>query len=213
MEEVIKEAQSELPAEQLKIFLLAIMAGLRRNEIDKLEWHAFRWNAGVIRIEATSFFRPKSDDSTGDVEVDPELLAAFRGFNARAKGNFVIESPVEARPTATYAHYRCQREFEALTKWLRGHGVTGNRPLHTLRKEYGSQICAKHGIYAASHALRHSDIAITSQHYLDRRRRATIEMGHLLTIADKVIKMDRKAESAEIAIERAGETASREQTA
>lgn len=88
MEEVIKEAQSELPAEQLKIFLLAIMAGLRRNEIDKLEWHAFRWNAGVIRIEATSFFRPKSDDSTGDVEVDPELLAAFRGFNARAKGQF-----------------------------------------------------------------------------------------------------------------------------
>jgi integrase len=172
-------------AEQLKIFLLAIMAGLRRNEIDKLEWHAFRWKAGVIRIEATSYFQPKSDDSTGGVEVDPELLAAFRGFHARAKGNFVIESPVEARPAATYAHYRCQREFEALTKWLRSHGVTDNRPLQTLRKEYGSQICAKHGIYAASHALRHSDIAITSQHYLDRRRRATVGMGHLLTRADK----------------------------
>ena len=183
VEEVIQAAQSELPAEQLKIFLLAIMAGLRRNEIDKLEWTAFRWDTGVIRIEATSYFQPKSEDSTGDVEVDPELLDIFRGFNAQAKGSFVIESLVEARPAATYAHYRCQREFESLTKWLRSHGVTGNRPLHTLRKEYGSQICAKHGIYAASHALRHADIAITSQHYLDRRRRATVGMGHLLLAA------------------------------
>jgi integrase len=195
VEKIIQEAQSELPAERLKIFLLAILAGLRRNEIDKLEWKAFRWNAGVIRIEATSYFRPKSENSTGDVEVDPELLNLFRGFNARAKGSFVIESLVEARPAATYAHYRRQREFKALTKWLRGNGVTGGRPLHILRKEYGSQICAKHGIYAASHALRHADIAITSQHYLDRKRRATPGMGHLLAIPDNVISLNAAKET------------------
>ena len=169
VEQVIQAAQSELSEEQLKIFLLAIMAGLRRNEIDKLEWSAFRWNEGTIRIEATRYFQPKSEDSTGDVEVDPELMEVFRGFKARAAGGFVIESSVAARPEATYPHYRCQREFEGLTKWLRARGVTGSQPLHTLRKEYGSQICAKHGIYAASNALRHADIAITSQHYLDRK--------------------------------------------
>jgi len=213
VEQVIQAAQSELPAEQLKIFLLAIMAGLRRNEIDKLEWPAFRWDEGAIRIEATRYFQPKSEDSTGDVEVDPELMEVFRGFKARAAGSFVIESPVAARPTGTYPHYRCQREFEELTKWLRAHGVTSNRPLHTLRKEYGSQICAKHGIYAASHALRHADIAITSQHYLDRRRRATVGMGHLLTRVDKVIPMDRRAEQTETESEAAREATSREQTA
>jgi integrase len=171
---------SELPVNQLKIFLLAVMGGLRRNEIDKLEWPALRWEEGVIRIEATRNFQPKSEDSTGDVEIDPEVMTIFRGFSAKAKGSFVIESPNAPRPQATYAHYRCQRDFEALTKWLREHGVTGNTPLHTLRKEYGSQMCAKHGIYAASHALRHADIQITSQHYLDRKRRATVGMGHLL---------------------------------
>ncbi len=189
IEEVIREAQGELPAEQMKIFLLAVMAGLRRNEIDKLEWAAFRWNEGVIRIEATRFFQPKSESSTGDVEVDPELMEVFRGFRASAKGDFVIESANAARPDATYSHYRCERAFEALTKWLRAHGVTGNTPLHTLRKEYGSQMCAKHGIYAASHALRHADIAITSQHYLDKKRRATVGMGHLLTGADNVVPL------------------------
>jgi hypothetical protein len=31
--------------------------------------------------------------------------------------------------------------------------VKGSKPLHTLRKEFGSEICAVHGIHAASRAL------------------------------------------------------------
>lgn len=187
VQKLIEEAQSDLPNEHLKILLLAMMAGLRRNEIDKLEWAAFRWAEGIIRIEATRYFHPKSEDSVGDVEVDAELLAIFRGFHARAKGDFVIESDVAPRPGATYSHYRCQRNFEALGAWLRDHGIPGNKPLHTLRKEFGSQVCAKHGIYAASHALRHADIAITSQHYLDKRKSATAGLGCFLTVPKNVV--------------------------
>jgi hypothetical protein len=186
VEKLLKDAQKELPIEQLKILLLALMVGLRRNEIDKLEWTAFLWDNG-IRIEATRYFHPKSEDAVGDVEVDAELLEIFRGFRARATGNFVIQSEIAPRLGATYSHYRCQRHFEALSKWLRDHGVTGNKPLHTLRKEFGSQVCAKHGIYAASTALRHADIAITSQHYLDRRRRATPGLGRLLAAPSNIV--------------------------
>jgi Phage integrase family. len=188
VEKLIENAQKELPIEQLKILLLALMVGLRRNEIDKLEWSAFRWDNGIIRIEATRYFHPKSEDAVGDVEVDAELLEIFRGFRARATGNFVIQSEIAPRLGAMYSHYRCQRLFEALSKWLRDHGVSGNKPLHTLRKEFGSQVCAKHGIYAASTALRHADIAITSQHYLDKKRRVTVGMGYLLsTSGNKII--------------------------
>ena len=198
IEELIGTAQKELPPEQLKILLLAVMAGLRRNEIDKLEWPAFRWNEGVIRIEATRYFHPKSEDSLGDVEVDPELLAIFRGFHTRANKSFVIKSPVAPRPDAMYSHYRCQRHFEGLTAWLRAKGVKSNMPLHTLRKEFGSQICGGYGIYAASRALRHADIAITSQHYLEPRRRATVGLGNLLAVADNIVPIadnrDLKAE-------------------
>ena len=195
VEEVIGAAKNELASEPMKIFLLAVMAGLRRNEIDKLEWSAFRWNEGVIRIEATRFFQPKSEDSTGDVEVDPELMEVFRGFRASAQGEFVIESKNAARPEATYSHYRCERTFKTLTKWLRLHGVEGKTPLHSLRKEFGSQMCAKHGIYAASNALRHADIAITSQHYLDKKRRVTLGMGHLLSGGDNVIEIQKSADT------------------
>lgn len=189
IEKLIQQAQEELPVEQFKIFLLASMAGLRRNEIDKLPWPAFRWEAGLIRIEATEHFSPKSEDSIGDVEVDAELLAVFRGYHARATGEFVIESSIAPRAGTGYSHYRCQELFDALVQWLRAHGVDTTTPLHTLRKEFGSQICARDGIYAASTALRHADIAITSQHYLDKKRRVTVGLGGLLNKAPNVISI------------------------
>lgn len=187
IKKLIQQAQEELPVEQFKIFLLASMAGLRRSEIDKLPWNAFRWDTGLIRIEATEHFHPKSEDSIGDVEVDTELLGVFRGYRAKATSEFVIESPVAPRAGVGYSHYRCQELFDALVQWLRTHGVDTTTPLHTLRKEFGSQICARDGIYAASTALRHADIAITSQHYLDKKRRVTVGLGGLLLTPQNII--------------------------
>ena len=74
--------------------------------------------------------------------VDAELIESFRGFRARRKGDFVIESDCAAparSAAAAYDHYRCQRQIRALLAWLRSHGVVSRTPLHTLRKEYGSQ--------------------------------------------------------------------------
>jgi hypothetical protein len=45
-----------------------------------------------------------------------------------------------------YAHYRCQEILERLTAWLLKHGVKGNKPIHLLRKEFGSQVNALHGL-------------------------------------------------------------------
>jgi hypothetical protein len=72
---------------------LALGAGLRRIEIDSLEWSVFRWNQNVIRIEPTEHFDLKTEHSIGDVSVDPELMSVFRGYAARARSNFVIETP------------------------------------------------------------------------------------------------------------------------
>jgi hypothetical protein len=69
---LLESAREELAVakpELFKIFLLGAMAGLRRNEVDKLPWSAFRFDEGVISIEATAVFRPKSDGSEGDVVV------------------------------------------------------------------------------------------------------------------------------------------------
>jgi integrase len=185
---LVSDAVRELPHEQLKIFLLGAMAGLAHNEIDKLQWQAFRWNDGVIRIETTKHFTPKSSHRTGDVPIDQELAALFRGWYARATGSFVIEGG-EPNLDAKHTHYRAKKHFDALLVWLRSKGVTGPKPLHELRKEFGSQICAKHGIYAASRMLRHGGISITAEHYLDQKGRVTLGMGNLLVMPDNVTPM------------------------
>ncbi len=181
--DLIKAARADLAQsdiELFKIFLLAVMVGLRRKEIDLLEWSSFRWEAAVIRIEPTRHFHPKSEDSVGDVPVDAELMEIFRGYRARAAGDFVIESNRKPKADVIYDYYRCHEHFEKLAGWLRKKGVKANKPLHTLRKEYGSQINAVHGIHAASRALRHADIRVTNEYYTDSRARVTPGMGHLL---------------------------------
>jgi integrase len=180
---LIRDAKKELARsepEQYKVFLLAVMAGLRRREIDTLEWSAFRWDRRMIQIAPTKWFHPKSEDSIGEVEIDRELVQVFRKYHAKGKGPFVIESKVKPRLDAKWEHYRCTSIFENLIAWLQSKGVTTKTPLHTLRKEFGSIIAAKHGIYAASRLLRHADITTTAQHYLDKRKRVTSGLGRLL---------------------------------
>jgi hypothetical protein len=49
-----------------------------------------------------------------------------------------------------------------------------------LRKEFGSLVNQKHGLYAASRALRHADISTSARHYIGKKERVTVGLGHLL---------------------------------
>jgi integrase len=183
VQKLIAQARDELAItdpEAFKILLLAVMAGLRRTEIDLLEWSSFLWDANAIRIQETKFFNAKSQESLGDVQVDRQLMEIFRGYQARATGPFVIESSGVPKPGLTYEYQRCGHIFRRLVDWLRIKGVTGNKPLHILRKEFGSVINAQAGIHAASRALRHANVAVTDLYYADSRARVTVGLGHLL---------------------------------
>jgi hypothetical protein len=147
---------------------------------DLLPWTAFRWENSILRIEPTKFFRPKSEESIADIPLDPEVLDLFRGYHARARSEFVIESFLTPNTQAPYIHYRCFTHLEKLSKWLRDHGVRMTRPLHGLRKEFGSVINRSHGIHAASRALRHASIGITAEIYVDSRIRTPSGLGVLL---------------------------------
>jgi integrase len=182
-----KELQSTEP-ELFKVFVLATFCGLRRLEIDRLSWGAFHFDAGLLRIQATKHFSPKSEDSIGDVPLEPELVELFRAYRAKATGEFVIESKNLPRLNATFEYYRCESVFESLIDWLRTKGVHTKTPLHTLRKEFGSLVNQRHGIHAASLALRHANIGVTALHYVDSRPRATPGLGGLLS--DKVTTGD-----------------------
>ena len=117
-----------------------MLAGLRRKEIDLLEWDSFLWESGVIRVQATRYFDAKTEDSLGDVAVDTELLELFRGYRARATGSFVIDG--QPRSGVNYYYYRCQEVFERLSAWLRQNGVNTIDPCTLFAKNSGAS-CAQ----------------------------------------------------------------------
>jgi integrase len=176
-------AHGELSAadpEQFKIFLLAFAVGLRRGEIDRLAWAQFAWSKGQINVEVTAHGDTKTDSSIAPVDVDPAVMTIFKKFKDSATGEFVIESTVAPRPGVNWHHYRCACGFRRLNGWLRSKGVDTPNPIHTLRKEFGTLICQKFGIFAAAEALRHSDIRLTRAHYAERRGRIHLEVGKML---------------------------------
>ena len=200
-EELFKAAVDDLAADEpecFKVFILAIAGGLRRKEIDTLLWNQFDAAKGSIEIRTTKYFRPKSKDSAGTVDLDKEVAAILQGYRAKAKGEFVIESDRPPKIGASFHYYRADETFMKLSDWLEKHGVgTGDRrkdkPLHTLRKEFGSSVvavndlnlvCKKYGLFAASRALRHSDVSVTAAHYLDQKQRVSVGLGALLTNDD-----------------------------
>ena len=175
------QGQRRIQSEAFKVLVLALGAGLRRGEIDRLLWRQVNLQAGVIHIEATEAGDVKTEDSAGEVAIDRTLCDILQGFKTRATSQYVIDGMGEAASSRAWGHaYRCTPVFDFLTAWLRKNGVEGNKPLHTLRKEAGAMIATAKGIYAASRFLRHADIQVTAMHYADHKERITIGLGELL---------------------------------
>jgi integrase len=183
---ILAAAQAELAeqeAEAFKALLLTLVCGLRRSEADALTWDQVDLEAGILEIRDTEHKALKSRDSAGQIGLDGEVVAILKRFHQRKRGAFVLESPTRAKaPHGEHKSrtYRCDATFNALLDWLKAQGVGGRRPIHTLRKEIGSIIASRDGIFAASRYLRHSDIRITSRLYADSKKPVMAGLGALL---------------------------------
>lgn len=171
---------SKLSREQFKIIVLCLMCGLRKREADTLLWRQVDFKKGVMRIETTEYFQPKTEDSHAGIDLDCELLALMCGWKESATGAFVIESANPPRYNTHRANYRCERDFRAVNYWLKSKGVLAQKPVHELRKELGAVLASEQGIFAAKTMLRHSDIRLTSRYYTDKKMPIYSGIGSVL---------------------------------
>ncbi len=177
-ERIRAELSSFRKREAFKVLVLGLCAGLRRGEIDTLLWSQIDFFANCLWIETTDAHAPKAD-SAGKIPLDPQIMELLRRWKSDARDEFVVQG-CAPRAGADKVHYRANRAHDELIKWLKAKEITSRMPLHTLRKEFGSIICAQAGIHAASRLLRHANISMTAAVYTDHRTNVTAGLGNSL---------------------------------
>ena len=177
-ESIRANLRAERKREAFKVLVLGLCAGLRRGEIDRLMWSQVDFTRSVIVVEATDCFAPKAN-SAGDIPIDEEIAKLLKQWKSAATGRFVVEG-VEPKMDSDGHHYRACRAHVELIHWLHAKGMAARTPLHSLRKEFGSIVCQKAGVYVASRLLRHASITMTASVYTDDRGRVTSGLGAAL---------------------------------
>lgn len=193
----IAELASSDP-EVLKCLFLTLVCGLRRSEADTLLWEQIDLDAGTVEVMDTVHKRLKSQGSAGEIAMDPQVVAMFREWDKSKRGPFVLESALNPRGRERkkqFRRYRAEPTQLRLLAWLRAKGVPSHRPIHLMRKEVGSVIATRDGIFAAKTFLRHSDISITAKTYADSKELVSSGLGSLLAPSDDhvVVEVDFKA--------------------
>ena len=162
--------------EQFKSLYLALVAGLRYNEIDRLRVQDISPADGRISIRTHETFRPKTRASEGDVLVSQEAATVLRGMIRRTKGPWFIGDGVSKRSPS----YRAGLHHDGLISWLRKYEERGIRPfadvpkpVHELRKEAGTLVNSQHGLNEAQNFLRHSSISTTAAYYVGSKGNIT----------------------------------------
>ncbi len=166
--------------EQWKILYLALVAGLRYNEIDKLLVQDVHAGVGRISVRTHEAFQPKVNASEGDVLVGDAARKVLTEMLEHTGGRWFVS---EARSSRNKA-YRTALHHDRLLGWLRGYEESGIRPLqsvpkpiHELRKEAGNLVNNQHGLNEAKNFLCHGNIATTETYYAGTKGGITTGLG------------------------------------
>jgi integrase len=141
--QLMRQGIKELSSEARLAFVLALGAGLRWGEIVSLTWE--------------------------DIQEESVRVAASKAKGRRARvipiGHTVREVLGPARSQGAVICTDAKEVHETLCVWLKAQGVKDAKPVHYLRKCYGSLAVGDHGIFVASKLLGHSNITLTASTY------------------------------------------------
>lgn len=170
----------DLEPQSAMIVLLALGCGLRRNEIDKARksWLGKNDDMTVLTVQKESDFEPKSRIRRNipvSQDLADEILRLRRSLKPKSNDPYLIPTK---HPTA--AKLRFSTRFRTVSSWLTQKGIPEVKSLHALRKEFGSLVSTKHGIFTASTYLGHSSVVITQESYGSLVGNPTVDIGKLI---------------------------------
>lgn len=131
----------------------------------------------------TEYAQLKTEGSEDDIGLEPELADFFQREFEKATSIFVVAAINLPRKTNGWDHYRADSRFSDLCVWFRAKGGDAQKPLHTLRKEFGKLITERFGLFVASLALRHTSPTVTATYYADDARPQHSGLGKLIPLS------------------------------
>jgi integrase len=142
---LMRQGGRQLRGETRLAFVLALGYGLRWGEITSLTWDNVL--PGGVRVLASLAKRRRQRV----VPISKELSGLLQAGRSGKEGKVITGDVWEAHGK--------------VCRWLRRKGVKDPKPVHYLRKCYGSLAVADHGIFVASKLLGHSSISLTASTY------------------------------------------------
>jgi integrase len=140
---LMQQGLKDLTGDARRAFALALGAGLRWGEIGSLNWDDVRSDSVHIAAAKAKGRRAR---------VVPISEPVWRALEpAHAEGPVLTQNMKEVHA--------------ALCAWLKRQGVKDSKPVHYLRKCFGSLAVGDHGIYVASKLLGHANITLTASTY------------------------------------------------
>lgn len=155
------------------IILLAMGAGLRRSEIDKAR---VSWlGESSLKVQQEEDFIPKSRENR-TIPIGEGMVKLLLEQRGKCDPSSYDPYLVPGRGRSAVRH---NRKYRALPEWFRKRGVEDSRPLHSMRKYYGSVIFTKLGVEAAASYLGHSSIQLTYSTYADLIEKQELDVSKL----------------------------------
>jgi integrase len=141
--QLMQQGLEKLEGDVRLVFALALGAGLRWGEIMSLTWENVLPDGVRVLASLAKGRRARV------VPVSESVRRVLEP--AKRQGPVIAGDAKEVH--------------ETLRAWLRRQGVKDGKPIHYLRKCFGSLAVADHGIYVASKLLGHSSITLTASTY------------------------------------------------
>ncbi len=165
--------------------LLAFGCGLRANECDKARWTWLKKDGQgncFIEVAKEADFRPKGESSRL-IKIPHDLHDALHSTRSDT-GPYILGGPASTESSEQGGGlYRRPNTFRVVNQWLRNRGVeAGNKygkPLHRLRKQFGSEVATSFGLFQAQKLLGHASPTITARHYASQVDLPTLSHVHL----------------------------------
>ena len=154
-----------------RVFSILLLTGMRKGEIEHLEWEDVRLDLGVIFIQAKEDWQPKTNERV--IPISPALQAILvEHYEARRSDRFVIANRAGNRQTHLLSKVKkvCRR--------------AGIKPLaatvHALRHSFGAHLrMAGTPLATIADLMGHADLS-TTQIY------AKVQIGHLRDAASRL---------------------------